>query len=128
MLDDQARQLAKEKTFAVVTTLLPDGQPMTQPMWVDADAEHLLLNTEVHRQKFKNIRRDPRITVALIDHQNPYRYSEVKGRVVDAIRGERARGHIDELSQRYTGGPYRTPIESERVLLVVEPDRQTGMG
>jgi PPOX class probable F420-dependent enzyme len=124
MLEEKVRSLAQGKNFAAFTTLLPGGQPMTHVMWVDADDQHVLINTEVHRQKFKNVSRDPRVTVTVIDSVNPYHYAEVRGRVTEVVRGQEARDHIDRLSEKYTGGPYANPITSERVLLRITPDRQ----
>jgi PPOX class probable F420-dependent enzyme len=124
MLDDKVKALATGKNFAAVTTLLPDGTPMTQPMWIDADDDHLLLNTEVHRQKFRNVSRDPRITVAIWDHADPYSYVEVRGEVVDTVRRPEARSHIDQLAQRYLGRDYPGEIQSERVILKVAPTRR----
>jgi PPOX class probable F420-dependent enzyme len=125
MLDETIRTLAATgQNFAAVTTLLPDGTPMTQPLWVDADDEHLLLNTEVHRQKFRNISRDPRITIAIWDPGQPYKYVEVRGEVIETITGPEARSHIDQLSQRYMGRDYPGQIESERVILKVAPTRR----
>jgi PPOX class probable F420-dependent enzyme len=124
MLNDEIKALAKAKNVAVLTTLMPDGQPQSQVMWVDADDDHILINTEIHRQKFKNVERDPRVTVAVFDAANPYHYAEVRGRVVEVVRGDAARANIDELSQKYTGGPYANPIQSERVLLKIAPDSQ----
>ena len=124
MLEPRVLELARGANLASVTTLLPDGTPMTQPLWVDADDEHILLNTEVHRQKFKNIQRDPRVTVLVVDPEAPYLYVEVRGHVVATVLGPDARAHIDALSQKYTGGDYRNAIQSERVILQVAPDRQ----
>ena len=125
MLDQTIRTLAATgQNFAAVTTLLPDGTPMTQPMWVDADDEHLLLNTEVHRQKFRNISRDPRITIAIWDPNQPYNYVEVRGEVIETITGPEARSHIDQLSQRYMGRDYPGQIESERVILKIAPTKR----
>ena len=124
MLDPKVKALATDKNFAVLTTLMPDGQPQTQMMWVHADDEHVLINTEVHRQKFKNVERDPRVTVMVIDRENPYSYAEVRGRVVETVRGDEARADIDALSQKYLGQPYGTQIQSERVILKITPDRQ----
>jgi PPOX class probable F420-dependent enzyme len=122
MLDEKLRRLATEgKNIASVTTLLRDGTPQTTPMWVDADEGHLLLNTEVHRQKFKNVERDPRVTVTIWDAANPYEYAELRGRVVDTVRGPEARSHIDQLAQKYTGADYANPIQSERVILKIGP-------
>ena len=124
MLDEAVRKLATGKNIASVTTLLPDGTPMTQPLWIDADDEHLLLNTEVHRQKFRNIERDPRLTAAIWDSADPYFYVEVRGEVVETVRGPEARAHIDQLARKYTGGDYTGTITSERVILKVAPTRR----
>lgn len=123
-LEARVRELAQGKNLASVTTLLPDGTPMTQPLWVDADDEHVMLNTEVHRQKFKNVQRDPRVTVLIIDPEAPQLYIEVRGHVVESVTGPEAREHIDVLAQKYTGGNYRNAIQSERVILRIAPDRQ----
>jgi PPOX class probable F420-dependent enzyme len=93
-------------------------------MWVDADDEHILINTEVHRQKYKNVKHDPRATVTVFDSANPYHYAEVRGRVVETVTGPEARAHIDKLSEKYVGGPYANEIQSERVILKIVPDRQ----
>lgn len=118
------KDMATGRNFAALTTLLPDGQPQTQMMWVDADDDHLLINTEVERQKYRNVQRDPRVTVTIVDADSPYHYAEVRGRVTDTVVGDEARAHLEALSQRYTGGPYHNPIGSERVILKVTPERQ----
>ena len=121
-LSDDVVELAKGKNFATFTTMLPSGHPATQVMWVDCDDECVIINTEVHRQKFKNIEADPRVTVCIWEQENPYRYVEVRGQVVEIIRGQRARDHIDECAQLYFGRPYDpTIIKSERVLLRIKP-------
>lgn len=123
MLDPKVVSLAQAANFAALTTLLPDGQPQTHVMWVDADDTHVLINTELHRQKAKNVQRDPRVTVAIIAADNPYDFVEVRGRVVEIVRGEIARAHIDALALKYTGKPYGMAIQSERVILRIEPTR-----
>jgi PPOX class probable F420-dependent enzyme len=122
-IDADLKQFASGKNFAALTTLMPDGQPQTQLMWVHADDEHVLINTEVERQKFRNVERDPRVTVMIFDPANPYSYVEVRGRVTEIVKGEEARSNIDELSEKYTGGPYSLPIGSDRVLLKITPDK-----
>src|SRR5918997_882755 len=117
-------ELARGENFATITTLLPDGHPQTQVMWVGTDGEHLLINTEVHRQKYRNVERDPRVTLTIWDSEDPYRFVEVRGEVVGKVKGPEARGHIDELSHKYHGRPYGTPIRSERVMLRIAPLRQ----
>ena len=124
-LENDVKRLAQADNFAALTTLMPDGQPQTQVMWVHADDDHVLINTEIGRQKHRNVQRDPRVTVLVIDKANPYAYAEVRGRVVDEVRGDEARASIDELSRKYTGKDYDPAmIKTERVLLRIQPDRQ----
>ena len=103
MINPDVKALAQGKNFAAFTTLLPGGQPMTHVMWVDADDEHMLINSELGRQKVINVTKDPRVTVTVIDAASPYRYAEVRGIVVEQVTGPRAWAHIDELSQKYLG-------------------------
>jgi PPOX class probable F420-dependent enzyme len=121
-LDADLKALATGKNFGTLTTLMPDGQPQTQVMWVDADDDAVLINTEVHRAKYRNVQRDPRVTVTVWDAADPYRYVEARGRVVGEVRGQEARDHIDSASRRYTGGDYGNAVQSERVILRIEPE------
>jgi PPOX class probable F420-dependent enzyme len=121
MLDDATKKLAQGPTIAAVSTLLPDGTSMTHPVWIDADDEYLIFNTETGRQKFRNIRRDPRVTLLMWDPANPQSYVEVRGEVADTVTGPEARAHIDQLSRKYTGRDYANPIGTERVIVKVGP-------
>jgi PPOX class probable F420-dependent enzyme len=123
MLDTAAKELAQGQNFAALTTMLPSGQPSTQVMWVDADDDCVLINTEVHRQKFINIGQEPRVAVTVIDAANPYHYVEIRGTVTETVTGPEAQAHIDALSEKYTGGPYGATIQSERVILRITPNR-----
>jgi len=122
-LDQDLRDLSTGKNFATLTTMLPSGHPQTQVMWIDADDDHLLINTEVHRRKFKNVEANPVATVTVWDLNSPYRYIEARGRVVDTVRGDEARAHIDACSRRYIGADYANPIQSERAILKIEPEQ-----
>ena len=124
MLDDKVKEIAKGPNYAIVTTLMPDGTPQTLPLWIDADDEHLLINTEVHRQRYKNVQANPKVTVLLLEDGNWYGYAEVRGHLVGEVRGQEARDHIDALSRKYQGTDYGNPIQSERVILKIAPDRQ----
>jgi len=124
MLEDAVRTLAQGANFAALTTLMPDGQPQTHIMWVHCDDDHILINTEVHRRKFKNVEADPRVTVAIWNAENPYSFAEVRGRVVETVTGKAALDSINALSQKYRGVDYQPEIQSERVILRIAPDRQ----
>ena len=115
-------ELASGPNYAAVTTLLPDGQPQTQVVWIDTDGEHLLINTPARTQKARNAARDPRITVAVWNAANPFQYVEGRGRVTE-IRGEtEAASHIQHVARKYLGGEYPQP--DGRAILVVTPQRQ----
>ncbi len=124
MLKDDIKRLATGPNFGTIATLQSDGSPAAHVMWVDCDDHHIILNTETARAKYRNILRDPRVSVVIWDAEDPYNYVEVRGRVIDTITGPEARKHIDKLSEKYTGGPYKNPIFSERVILKIEPERR----
>jgi PPOX class probable F420-dependent enzyme len=123
-LNDDAARLAKSTSLATVVTLMPNGQPQALLTWVDTDGEHILVNTEPIRQRARNLRRDPRVTVLIHSSENAWDWAEIRGRVVETIDGDRARAHIDELSQRYAGEDYSRPIGPDgRIILVIEPEK-----
>lgn len=123
-MHDKTRTLCEGANFAAFTTLFDDGDPQTQVMWVGCDDDHVLINTELHRAKFKNVEADPRVSVLVWDATNPYSYVEVRGRVAEIVRGDEARTHIDDLAVKYTGKLYANEVKSERVILKVAPDRE----
>ena len=124
-LDPVFRELAQGANFGVLSVILRSGRPMTHLMWVDADDEHVLINTEIHRAKFKAVQRDPRVAVTVWPRDDPYTYAEVRGRVVEIVRGPEARAHIDALSRKYRGRDFNPAnITSERVILRIAADRQ----
>jgi PPOX class probable F420-dependent enzyme len=123
-LDDDTVRLAQGKNLATVVTLMPDGQPQALLTWVDTDGDHLLVNTEPQRQRAKNVRRDPRITVLIHSADDPWDWSEVRGRVVEMVDGSQAREHIDKLSRKYVGTDYRNPVGPQgRVILKIAADK-----
>ena len=128
MLDPVIRDLARGKNFGSISFHLPDGSIATHVMWVDADDEHVMINTEVHRAKYKAMVADPNVTVTVWSSDNPYSYAEVRGTVVGEVRGPTARAGIDALSQKYTGADYQGDIVSERVILQIAPIRQRHQG
>ena len=122
-VDPAVRDLARAPNFATLSVILRSGRPMTHVMWVDADDDHVLINTEVHRAKFRAVQRDPRVTVTIWQRDDPYTYVEVRGQVMETVRGPEARAHIDRLSRKYRGKDYdESAITSERVILRIAPD------
>lgn len=123
-LDEDTIRLAHGKNLATVVTLMPDGQPQALPTWVDTDGEYVLVNTEPVRQRSRNVRRDPRVTVLIQAAGDPWDWSEVRGRVAETVTGDEARKHIDELSRKYVGTDYRNPVGPEgRVIFKIAADK-----
>jgi PPOX class probable F420-dependent enzyme len=121
--------LFSKPAFGHLTTLMKDGSPQVTPVWVDYDGKHVRFNSALGRVKDKNVRRDPRVAIAIQDPANPYRYLQVRGRVVE-ITQDGADAHINTLTQKYMGKteyPYRQPGEV-RVLYKIEPHKVSVMG
>jgi PPOX class probable F420-dependent enzyme len=129
-IPDQYKDLLSgKKAFASLATLMPDGTPQVTPVWFDWDGKNLMFNSARGRQKDKNVRRDSRVTMTIIDPENPYRYVEVRGRVTD-ITQEGATDHIDKMAKKYLDKdkyPFAQPGEV-RVLYTVRPEKVHGMG
>jgi PPOX class probable F420-dependent enzyme len=108
---------------------MPGGQPQVTPVWCDFDGTHVIVNTAKGRQKDRNMRANPHVSLAIIDPDNPYRYLEVRGHVAE-ITENGADAHIDRMAKKYLGAdkyPYRQPGEV-RVLYKIEPERFSAMG
>jgi PPOX class probable F420-dependent enzyme len=121
--------LLEKQAFGNLGTLMKDGSPQVTPVWVDYDGTYVRFNSAKGRVKDLNIRRDPRVAVTLQDPANPYRYLEVRGRVVE-ITENGADDHINKLSQKYLGKPvypFRQPGEV-RVIYKIEPQKVSSMG
>ena len=113
VIPEKYRDLFQKRAFASLGTLMPDGRPQVTPVWVDFDGEHVIFNSAKGRQKDRNVRRDPRVSLALIDPDNPYRYIEIRGRVVE-ITEDGADESINKLAKKYLGVdkyPYAQPGE-----------------
>jgi len=117
------------KAFANLATLLPDGSPQVTPVWFDSEAGAIRVNSAKGRWKDRNMRRDGRVALAIMDPANAYRYIQIRGRV-DRVTEQGADAHIDRLAKKYLGTdkyPFRQPGEV-RVIYVIRPERVTTMG
>jgi PPOX class probable F420-dependent enzyme len=128
VIPQNLRDLFDKRVFAHLATLMPDGRPQVTPVWVDLDGQHVRINTAIGRQKDKNLARDGRVALSLVDPDNPYRYLEVRGRVAERTE-QGADAHIDQLAHKYLGKayPFRQPGE-KRVMFRILPERVTFMG
>jgi PPOX class probable F420-dependent enzyme len=123
--DDAIRKLFKEKNLVFMSTLMKDGSPQVTPTWVDIENGSILVNTAIGRLKHKNTSRDPRVGLAITDHNNPYDMVTIRGKVIEQITGDEAEKHIDKLAKKYIGAEKytgRSPTE-KRVILKIKPEK-----
>jgi len=123
-LAERVIKLIDRKNFAYLATLLPDGSPHVTPMWVDHEGDMLLMNTAIGRIKQRNITRDPRVSITIVDSNNPYDRIVIHGRVVSQAE-QGADAHIDKLAKKYTGAnKYQKASPTEkRIIIKIEPLR-----
>lgn len=115
--------------LAHVATIGPHGEPQNNPVWFDWDGENLKFSQTKTRQKHKNLGREPRIALSIVDPENPYRYIEVRGEVV-RVEEDPNLDFINAMAKKYIGVeeyPYHQPGD-ERIILYVEPRHTTQMG
>jgi PPOX class probable F420-dependent enzyme len=123
------KDLLQKKAFAMLATVNADGTPQVTPVWFDTDGTHLRFNTARGRVKDKNLGRSPRVALAIMDPDNPYRYVQIRGRIAEVTESG-ADAHIDALAKKYTGQDKyanRKPGEV-RVTYKVVPERVQTMG
>jgi PPOX class probable F420-dependent enzyme len=124
VLTNEQRELFQKPNIGHLATISRDGTPHLTPLWIDIDGDDVLINTAKGRVKVRNIERDPRVGVEVVDQHNPYRAVSFRGRVVE-ITEEGADEHIDALAKKYLGKdkyPFRQPGE-QRIILRIEPEK-----
>ena len=106
------------KAFAFLATTMPDGSPQVTPVWFNTEGEYILINTAVGRTKYRNMQANHQVALAIPDPQDPYRYVQIRGRVVE-ILSEGGMEHIQKLAVIYTGKSWSFPPNQERVICKV---------
>jgi len=123
-IEGRVRELLEAPNFAMVATLQEDGALAVNVTWVDVDDDdHVVLNSAEGRRWPQNLRRNRRVTVAVVNHDNPYEYAQIRGRLVEENH-DHADENIDSLAKKYLGEdtyPFRQPGE-RRVMFRVEAD------
>ena len=117
--------LFKEETraFAYLATTMPDGSPQVTPVWFSTEGDFILINSVKGRVKDRNMRARPQVALLIADPHNPYRYLQVRGRVVE-ITEDGAEEHIHALSRKYTGNPrFNIRPGDVRVIYKIKPDK-----
>jgi PPOX class probable F420-dependent enzyme len=124
VLSENARNLIGRPVLATLATLNPDGSPQATPLWIDLDGDDVLFNTARHRRKARNLNRDGRVAVTVIDPDEPYNVVAFEGTVVD-VTTVGADDHIDALAHKYLDvDSYPNRREGEvRITVRVRTDR-----
>ena len=125
LTDEQAR-LLQEPNFATVGTVNPDGSPQLSIVWIDWDGRHVLFNTAVGRVKPRNLERDQRVSVLVIDREDGYHWVAVRGTA--ELTTEGADEHIDKLARKYTGEGWQAKPGEQRLLCSFRPEHVSAYG
>lgn len=123
VLTDAVRGKFARPLFWTLATVNPDGWPNLKPVWAALHEDRIWVNTGKGWAKHRNVLRDRRVTLSLIEPANPYERVEIRGEVVEIVEGLVAERQLDELAAVYLGiprYPWRRPGE-QRVALVIEP-------
>ena len=125
VLNDEIRRLLDGPHFAVLATLNPDGGPQTSAMWVGRDGDDVLFSTVAGRRKHRNLQRDPRASVTILDSADPYNYVELRGRVT--FTEDVGRKFDIGLSHKYDGkDPDPDRPGAVRLIIRMTVDKATG--
>jgi PPOX class probable F420-dependent enzyme len=125
-LPEQTRELLAKPNPAVITSLRPDGQPVSVATWYLLDGDRILVNMDVGRKRLEYLRNDPRVSLTALDESSWYTHVSLQGRVVELLDDE-GLTDIDRLSRHYTGDPYPTR-DRGRVSAWIEIDTWHGWG
>jgi PPOX class probable F420-dependent enzyme len=117
-LPESLIDLLRGASLCFISTVMPDGSPQLTQTWAGTDGTHILINTAEGFQKIRNIRRDPRVAVAIADPGKPLLYYSVRGEV-SSIAADGAADHVEELSQRYFGQPFPWPNGRHEIRLIL---------
>ena len=115
------------KAFLYLATSMSDGAPQVTPIWFNTDSDHILINSAKGRVKDRNMRKRPVVAVCISDPANPYRYLQIRGRVVE-VSEEGANDHINTLSLKYRGHPYEFAAGQVRVIYKILPEKVDAHG
>jgi PPOX class probable F420-dependent enzyme len=121
LLSERQEELLWSDNIAIVATVRQDGTPQLTPTWVDYDGEHVMINTAEGRAKPRNLRRDPNVSVCVVDREDPHNWVSITGTA--ELTHEGAEEHIHMLSRKYTGDDYSLKPDEERVIVKITPER-----
>jgi PPOX class probable F420-dependent enzyme len=119
-LPAEVKRVLDGRCFAHLATLQPDGAPKVEPVWLGREGDRVLIATDERTLKGRNMRRDPRVALSIIDLANPYEQVLIRGRVVE-VRADPELAGLDALSRKYLGRSFPRRDWSSRAIYVIEP-------
>ena len=123
-MDDKVIKLFEGANLVFIATVMKDGSPQVSPVWADYENDHVLVNTAEGRIKHKNVLRDPRVAISVVDQNNPLNMTTIRGKVIEIIPDYEYK-HANKLTKKYIGTdkyPFRQPGE-KRTILKILPER-----
>jgi PPOX class probable F420-dependent enzyme len=123
-LNDKVIKLFEGRNLVFIATIMKDGSPQLSPVWADIEEEHVLVNTAEGRIKHKNVLRDPRVAISVVDNNNPLNMTTMRGKVIEIIPDYQYQ-HANRLTKKYMGKdryPFRQPGE-KRIILKILPEK-----
>lgn len=121
-LPREVKALLDGKNIGFLATIMADGSPQVTPVWVDREGDTVVLNTVKGRTKERNLRRDARVALSVVDWNQPYTWAQIRGRVVQRT-DEGAESHIDKLSMKYLGLKRYPWSDRKRTMVRIRPDK-----
>ena len=125
MLNEDDVKMLTDTNIAFIATVNKDGSPQVTPVWIHMEGDLIIVNTEVGRVKQLNVERDPRVSISLVDRNDPYKFLGLDGTVIEQTTVGADSG-IDALSKKYLNKdkyPFRKPDE-KRITLKIRPERK----
>ena len=121
-MDPKVEQLFQQKNLIFISTINSDGSPQLTPVWGDYDDGYVFVNTAEGRLKHKNVLRDPRVAISVVDHGNPLNMTTIKGKVIEIIP-DYDYVHANKLTKQYMGideYPFKRDGE-KRIIFKIKP-------
>jgi PPOX class probable F420-dependent enzyme len=122
-LSAEAKRLIDRPNFAHLATLMPDGSPLSTPVWIGRDGDKIVISISDFSLKGKNTKKDPRVSLSIVDFENPYDELQIRGRVVER-RPDPELVIMDPIAHKYTGKPFTMRGNPQRIALMIEVEKE----
>lgn len=123
-LSAEAKSLIDRPNFAHLATLMPNGSPLSTPVWIGREGDRIVISVSDWSLKGKNTKKDPRVSLSIVDFGNPYEELQIRGRVAE-IRPDPDFKIMNTISHKYIGEPFPTHMRGPgRIALMIEVEKE----